>query len=159
MQTLQTYRVVNSRGNLLDNDPDFKGLTLSQAERILCKVLNCGANAYIQEEELSEIAAIIEAGLKANPSLLEVVAWFRKKHWSREQAKNFTGIGFCQPKFYLPAAWRQAKNLMDKLLVPLSLAYPHDYGRGKGKYSSNLDITKVRAEVVNLICGIEKVAQ
>ena len=155
MQTLQRYSIVNTRGRLLDNDSDYAGLTLSNAERILSNVLNHGANAFIQDEELSPLAAKIVANFKAKPELYDVLRTFKKKGWTREEVKSTVGIGFCCPKFYKPEAWRRAKNLMDKLLVPLDLAYPHDYGRGKAKYSTNEDWTKVQAEVMDLISGRE----
>jgi len=155
MQTLETYSIVNGRGTLLDNDQEYAGLTLQNAERILCNVLNSGANAFIQDEELSPLAASILAKLKATPELYVVLRNFQKKGWSRQDVKEIVSIGFCVPKYYIPAAWRRAKDLMDKLLVPLELAFPHDYGRGKGKYSTNHDIAKVQTEVMNLICGRE----
>ncbi len=155
MQTLETYRIVDARGNLLDNDQEFTGLTLQKAERILCNVLNSGADAYIQDEELSPLAVAIVAKFKATPALCDVLRSFQKKRWSRQETKDTVGIGFCCPRYYLPASWRRAKNLMDTLLVPLGLAFPKDYGRGKGKYSSDHDIAKVQAEVMNLICGRE----
>lgn len=155
MQTLETYRIVNGRGKLLDNDPEFTGLTLQKAEGILCNVLNSGADAYMQEEELSPLAAAIVAKFKATPGLYDVLRYFQKKRWSRQEAKDTIGIGFCVPKYYIPAAWRRAKDLMDKLLVPLDLTFAHDYGRGKGKYSTDHDIAKVQAEVMDLICGRE----
>lgn len=54
----------------------------------------------------------------------------------KEYLKEYIGIGFCQPKFYKSYAWRRASNVMI-LLCDKKLAYPHDYGRGKGKYSTN----------------------
>lgn len=155
MQTLETYRIVNGRGQLLDNDQDYAGLSLQNAERILCNVLNHGADAYMQDEELSPLAAAIVAKLKASPALYDVVRKFKTKAWTRQEVKDTVGIGFCVPKYYVPTAWRRAKDLMDKLLVPLDLAFAHDYGRGKGKYSTDHDIAKVQAEVMNLICGRE----
>lgn len=152
MQTLETYRIVDNSGNLLDNNQEFTGLSLRKAESILCNVLNSGADAYIQDEELSPLASAIVAKFKEAPALYDVLRNFRKKRWSRQETKDTVGIGFCVPKYYIPAAWRRAKDLMDKLLVPLELAFPHDYGRGKGKYSTNHDIAKVQTEVMNLIC-------
>lgn len=48
---------------------------------------------------------------------------------------NYVGIGFCQPKFYKPKAWKRAKVLME-YLVKKKKVVPHDYGRGKGKYNT-----------------------
>lgn len=155
MQTLETYRIVDGSGKLLDNDQEFTGLTLQKAEGILCNVINSGADAYMQDEELSPLAAAIVAKFKATPALYDVLRSFQKKRWSRQETKDTVGIGFCCPRYYLPASWRRAKNLMDTLLVPLGLAFPKDYGRGKGKYSTDHDIAKVQAEVMNLICGRE----
>lgn len=151
MQTLQTYRLVDAKGNLLDNDTEYTGLTLQKAESILCNVLNHGADAYLQDEELSPLAAAVVAKLKAKPELNEVVRKFKKKAWTRKEAKDTVGIGFCCPKYYLPASWRRAKNLMDNLLIPLGLAFPEDYGRGKGKYSTNHDIGEIQSIVVTLV--------
>lgn len=152
MQTLETYRLVDAEGNLLDNDPDYTGLTLQNAEHILCNVLNHGADAYLQDEDLSPLSAAIVAKLKASPSLYDVVRKFRKKAWTGQEVKDTVGIGFCCPKYYLPASWRSAKSLMDTLLVPLGLAFPKDYGRGKGKFSTNHDIAEVQSAVIKLIC-------
>ena len=81
MQTLETYRIVDARGNLLDNDQEFTGLSLQKAERILCNVLNSGADAYIQDEELSPLAVAIVAKFKATPALCDVLRSFQKKRW------------------------------------------------------------------------------
>ena len=68
------------------------------------------------------------------------------------EARTLVGIGFCQPKFYKRHVWLKAKRLMDTYAVPNSLAYPHDLGRGKGKYSTNHEsIEGVKTLVVQLL--------
>jgi hypothetical protein len=52
-------------------------------------------------------------------------------------------IGFCQPKFYKRSVWLKAKKLMDAVVVPNGLARPFDYGRGAGKYATDLKIKEV----------------
>jgi hypothetical protein len=47
-------------------------------------------------------------------------------------------MGFCQQKFYKPTSWKYAVALMNRV-VELKLAQPFDYGRGKGKYTTDLD--------------------
>ena len=54
------------------------------------------------------------------------------------EIRQRVGIGSCQPRFYKPAAWKKAKELME-FLCSLGLAEPFDFGRGKGKYLTDLD--------------------
>lgn len=63
-------------------------------------------------------------------------------------------IGFCQPKFYKRSAWLKAKKLMDNVVCKNDLAEPYDYGRGKGKYTSKLDIPVVITKTIELIKGL-----
>lgn len=62
---------------------------------------------------------------------------------TRPQFSYFIKIGFCQQKFYKPSVWSKAKVLMEQIAVASNLAYPHDYGRGKGKFESDLTIDEV----------------
>lgn len=55
-------------------------------------------------------------------------------------------IGFNQPKFYKKTVWNYAKRMMD-LACLKGYAEPFDFGKGKGKYISNIEIK----EVVNLL--------
>lgn len=64
--------------------------------------------------------------------------------YSHEEAHTLLGIGFCQSSFYKPAVWRQARSIMDSIMVPNDLAYPHDFGRGKGKYESKIPLDEAR---------------
>ncbi|MAA93001.1 MAG: hypothetical protein CML21_00555 [Rheinheimera sp.] len=130
-QTTQskTYRIVNGRGTVID---DLTGLTLNQAETCLCRCLNQGANAYLQDE------------------LTPLEEW-QGRTLSEDEIRSLIGVGFCQPKFYKRSVWLKAKKLMDEIVVPLGLAYPHDYGYGKGKYSSDCDIDEVKSQVVELL--------
>jgi hypothetical protein len=68
-----------------------------------------------------------------------------------EEATNLVGIGFCQQKFYKTSVWYKAKKLMDTVVCPNSLARPFDFGRGKGKYDSELSINDVKARTVEII--------
>ena len=52
-----------------------------------------------------------------------------------ELHKQYTSIGFCQRKFYKPGAWNRAMKVMD-ILVKEGYAVPHDFGRGKGKFTT-----------------------
>lgn len=52
--------------------------------------------------------------------------------------ERLIGIGFCQPKFYKQTVWKYA-NLVMQELCSMELVYPFDFGRGKGKYESNVD--------------------
>jgi hypothetical protein len=64
---------------------------------------------------------------------------------------NYVGIGFCQPKFYTPAAWYRAKKVI-QVLIAEGYAIPHNYGHGAGKFSKTAkakDLTNAQlAEVV-----------
>lgn len=128
-QASKTYRIVNGRGSVIDQ---LVGLSLDQAEHALCNCLNHGANAYLQDE------------------LTPLEEW-QKNKLSEDEIHNLIGIGFCQPKFYKRHVWTKAKKLMDEVVVPQGLAYPYDYGFGKGKYESNLEISEVKSKVVELL--------
>ena len=52
-----------------------------------------------------------------------------------ENIKTYTGIGFCQPKFYQASAWNRAKKCMTRL-IELGYVTEFDYGWGKGKYTT-----------------------
>ena len=52
-----------------------------------------------------------------------------------ENIREYVAIGFCQPKFYKPAAWNRAKKCMNKL-TELGYVKEFDYGWGKGKYTT-----------------------
>ncbi|HCQ5967491.1 TPA: hypothetical protein ACVT6Z_001440 [Clostridioides difficile] len=47
-------------------------------------------------------------------------------------------IGFCKPKYYKATVWKYA-NLVMQELCGMGLAYPCDFGRGNGKYNTNID--------------------
>jgi hypothetical protein len=70
--------------------------------------------------------------------------------------ENLIKIGFCQPKFYKRSVWLKAKNLMDNVVVPAGLAKPFDYGRGKGKYTTNLSIEEVIQKTIDILELIAK---
>lgn len=53
---------------------------------------------------------------------------------------QYISIGFCQPKFYLPKVWYQAKKRMERL-VELGHVERYNYGRGKGKYRQISDLS------------------
>lgn len=79
------------------------------------------------------------------------VAVLRK--FSPEELDTYIGIGFCQPKFYLPSAWRKAKKLME-IACSFGWAKPFDFGRGCGKYISDLDISEVKMKIQDLRLGM-----
>lgn len=83
---------------------------------------------------------------------LFIINKFKKLNLTRDLVYELIGIGFCQPKFYKPSAWRKSKLFMDNVVCALNLAFKYDYGRGKGKYSSHFDIDEVKARVADLIC-------
>lgn len=62
---------------------------------------------------------------------------------SKDEAEQFfshyVNVGFCQKKFYTFQAWSIATDLMTEL-ISAGLAYPYDYGRGKGKYETDKTI-------------------
>lgn len=79
------------------------------------------------------------------------------KQMSTHTIHRLVAIGFCQPKFYKKSIWLAAKKLMDEVLCPNKLAYSYDFGRGKGKYSSNFDIDEVKVHAVELLRKDNKV--
>ncbi|EGT5282748.1 hypothetical protein NMJ53_012055 [Clostridioides difficile] len=52
--------------------------------------------------------------------------------------EHLIGIGFCEQKYYKPTVWKYA-NLVMQELCSMGLTYPFDFGRGKGKYQTNID--------------------
>tara|TARA_B100000809_G_C15124506_1_gene525632 strand:- start:636 stop:998 length:363 start_codon:yes stop_codon:yes gene_type:complete len=70
---------------------------------------------------------------------------------TEDDAIRLVGIGFCQPSFYKRHVWLKAKKLMDNLVCPNELAFPHNFGHGKGKYESNFDIDEVKERTVELL--------
>lgn len=135
-QPSKTYRIVNGRGSVID---ELTGLTLSDAEHALCRCLNHGANAYLQDE------------------LTPVEEW-QGRNLSEDEIRSLIGVGFCQPKFYKRATWLKAKKLMDEVIVPKGLAYPHDFGHGKGKYSTNFEIDQVKENVVSILLAKKEIS-
>lgn len=73
-----------------------------------------------------------------------------KKELTKEEVLNLIGIGFCQPKFYKPSAWKKAKEIMEILCYRIHKTgvKPHDFGRGKGKYTS--DDSKTHSELADM---------
>lgn len=71
--------------------------------------------------------------------------------YTREEAASLVGIGFCQPKFYKRSVWQKAKRLMDNVVCPNRLARPYDYGRGKGKYESDMEIDVVKKHTIEIL--------
>ena len=71
--------------------------------------------------------------------------------FSPHQIHRLVAIGFCQPKFYKRSVWQAAKNIMDDIVCPHNLAYAKDFGRGKGKYGSDLDIGQVQSKTVDIL--------
>lgn len=143
-----TYSIVNGKGSVIEN---LTGLSLNDAENALCRQINLGADAFISDDEPNDLQQAMNNSLSANPELIKVIASYKAKRWSSLEVKSVIRIAFCQPKYYTPTAWRRSKTLMDTLVCPLGLAFPHDYGRGKGKYSTNFDIDEVTKEIQRLI--------
>ncbi|MCC0645427.1 hypothetical protein KGF41_14265 [Clostridioides sp. ZZV14-6150] len=52
--------------------------------------------------------------------------------------EHLIGIGFCEPKYYKATVWKYA-NLVMQELCNMGLVCPFDFGRGKGKYQTNID--------------------
>lgn len=57
-------------------------------------------------------------------------------------------IGLCQPKFYTPQVWRKANNIMLECCA-FGLVWPHNFGRGKGKYNTNLSTQEIARQYTN----------
>jgi len=71
--------------------------------------------------------------------------------YTKAEVIHLVGIGFCQPKFYKKNVWRKAKQLMDDVVCPNGLAYPFEFGRGKGKYKSEFDIDDVQNKTIAIL--------
>lgn len=70
---------------------------------------------------------------------------------NEDEVLALIGIGFCQPKFYKRRVWLRAKKLMDEVICPNKLAYPSDFGRGKGKYDTDFDIDDVKQKAIEIM--------
>jgi len=145
---VKTHSIVNGQGNVIEG---LTGLSLADAETALYRQIKLGEDAYISDDEPNGLQQAINLSLVANPTLVQVIAMYKAKRWTSVEVKSVVSIAFCQPKYYTPTAWRRSKKLMDSLVCPLGLAFPHDYGRGKGKYSTDFDIDEVAKEIQRLI--------
>jgi|TARA_B110000211_G_scaffold172706_1_gene195051 hypothetical protein len=79
------------------------------------------------------------------------------KQMTTHHIYRLVAIGFCQQKFYKKSVWLAAKKLMEDVLLPNKLAYAHDFGRGKGKFSSDFDIQEVQVHAVEILRKNNKV--
>jgi hypothetical protein len=130
----KTYRIVNGRGKVIN---DMQNLSLYDAEVALCRAIVMGHNAYLEDQ----------------PTALQ--RW-QDMQLSEDEVRDLVGIGFCQPKFYRQSVWKKAKALMNEIIIPNGWAFPYDYGFGKGKYSTDLDIETVKLNVLQTLCVTNK---
>ena len=96
----QNYRIVDEDNNIVDG---LVGLSLSEAEHMLCRCLNHGADAYIQDEEPCDNAGSDAAIIKHitdlthhnlhTEALIATAAYFKRnglvyafEHYLSEQA-------------------------------------------------------------------------
>jgi len=70
---------------------------------------------------------------------------------TEDEVMSLIGIGFCQPKFYKPVIWRKAKKLMDDVVCANNLARPFNFGRGKGKYTTDYEIEEVKEKTISIL--------
>lgn len=77
--------------------------------------------------------------------------------FTEDEVRHLVGIGFCQPRFYKPSVWRKAKRLMDNIVCPNGLAFPFDFGRGKGKYESDFSIEEVKSRTIEILEANENI--
>ena len=57
-----------------------------------------------------------------------------------DEAKSLIHIGFGRKSDFKPCYWRRAEKIMNFLCDNTSDILPFDYGRGKGKYATKLDL-------------------
>jgi hypothetical protein len=76
------------------------------------------------------------------------------KEIDKDRLLILIGIGFCQPKFYIPSAWRKAKAVMDRLVSLDCGVIEHNFGRGKGKYIKSIEISNL--ELANIFLNKTK---
>ena len=76
---------------------------------------------------------------------------YKTKNLTQREVFNLVAIGFCQPKFYKRSVWLKAKRLMDNVVCKSGLGTTHDFGFGKGKFTSEHDINYVQSKVVELL--------
>lgn len=58
-----------------------------------------------------------------------------------EETKSLIRIGFGKKSDFKPSYWRRAEKIMNFLCDNTSDIFSFDYGRGKGKYSTNLSLS------------------
>lgn len=58
------------------------------------------------------------------------------------EIENLVWVGFDKPSEYRKSVWFNAKKML-MVACELGIAFEFDYGKGKGKYSSNLSIKEV----------------
>lgn len=109
----------------------------------------------MKQETIKRIEKIIDS-LDANELTIDNIMIQSLMHTggtiTEQEAKKYIdiyiSIGFCQPKFYTKETWSRANKLMKKLCI-LGIVYPHDFGRGKGKYACYGEISKVKECIFN----------
>lgn len=58
-----------------------------------------------------------------------------------EETKMFIRIGFGRKSDFKACYWRRAEKIMNFLCNNTQDIFPCDYGRGKGKYSTKLNLS------------------
>lgn len=64
-----------------------------------------------------------------------------KKLLTSVEIETLIKIGFCQPKFYKRSVWNKAKAIMEQLVSWEVGVVRFDFGRGKGKYVTEGDLS------------------
>lgn len=146
---MAVYALVDVGGNLVVNLPN---MTLEQAEQIQDELIEDGVGVRIAIVEPSVIEMTIQKSLAEKPELQGVIENYKVNGMSNDDILHMIRIGFCQPRFYKPAIWRQSKALMDSLVCPLGLAYQLGTRHDKVKYFSDFDKADVTAQIQQILC-------
>ena len=62
---------------------------------------------------------------------------FAAQNLTREQVYELVYIGFSRPSLYKRVVWLKAKKFMEKVVIPLGYAFPHDFGVRSGKFATH----------------------
>lgn len=69
----------------------------------------------------------------------------------KHEIKDLVYIGFGCQKHFKPTVWKYAKEMME-LAVKNGLARPFNFGRGKGKYATDL-------KMIEIVDGLAKIPE
>ena len=117
------------------------------------KKVTAPKKAAVKKKAPVKKAIVKKNPVKAAPPKKMITGYIlpKDKKWiqglTNAEIDTHVSVGSCQPKFYTPEAWRKGKRMLD-IACNLGLAYPYDFGRGKGKYLSDFTKAEIIAGII-----------